>query len=128
MSDLNSYIQAVQAASSPVSLIKAVRQLAQLQNPDAIPMLIEVLGYNNPGAAIAAVEGLVKLGDVAVPVLLENIDGYDYGARAWANRALAEIGHPHALDNLLEAASSDFALSVRRAATKGLGSLQWSKL
>ncbi|NEO26122.1 MAG: HEAT repeat domain-containing protein, partial [Kamptonema sp. SIO4C4] len=42
--------------------------------------------------------------------------------------SLAEIGHPHALDNLLEAASSDFALSVRRAATKGLGSLQWSKL
>jgi len=105
-----------------------VGALAAAKDADAIPTLIQVLGYNNPGAAVAAVEGLVQLGEVAVPKLLEQIDGYNYGARAWANRALARIGDPRALNTLLEAARSDFALSVRRAAAKGLGSLDWSKL
>lgn len=121
-------IQAVEQADSAPRLTAAVGALAAAKDADAIPTLIQVLGYNNPGAAVAAVEGLVQLGEVAVPKLLEQIDGYNYGARAWANRALARIGDPRALNSLLEAASSDFALSVRRAAAKGLGSLDWSKL
>lgn len=121
-------IQAVEQADSAPRLTAAVGALAAAKDADAIPTLIQVLGYNNPGAAVAAVEGLVQLGEVAVPKLLEQIDGYNYGARAWANRALARIGDPRALNTLLEAASSDFALSVRRAAAKGLGSLNWSKL
>ncbi|MFP4009401.1 MAG: HEAT repeat domain-containing protein [Spirulinaceae cyanobacterium] len=125
---ITSLIQAVEQADSAPRLTAAVGALAAARNPDAIPTLIQVLGYNNPGAAVAAVEGLVQLGEVAVPQLLEQIDGYNYGARAWANRALARIGDPRALNSLLEAASSDFALSVRRAAAKGLGSLDWSKL
>ncbi len=121
-------IQAVEQADSAPRLTAAVGALAAAKDADAIPTLIQVLGYNNPGAAVAAVEGLVQLGEVAVPKLLEQIDGYNYGARAWANRALARIGDPRALNTLLEAARSDFALSVRRAAAKGLGSLDWSKL
>lgn len=91
-------------------------------------MLIKVLGFNNPGAAIAAVEGLVQLGDVAVPTLISQLDGYDYGARAWAIRALSRIKHPQALEILLDAATSDFSLSVRRGAAKGLGELRWDEL
>ncbi|MEC4802650.1 MAG: HEAT repeat domain-containing protein [Jaaginema sp. PMC 1079.18] len=121
-------IQAVEQADSAPRLTAAVGALAAAHEVEAIPTLIQVLGYNNPGAAVAAVEGLVQLGEVAVPQLLAQIDGYNYGARAWANRALARIGDPRALETLLEAASSDFALSVRRAAAKGLGSLNWSKL
>lgn len=93
-----------------------------------IPTLIQVLGYNNPGAAIAAVDGLVRLGAVAVEPLLEQIDGYNYGARAYAIRALAAIADPRALEVLLSAAATDFAPSVRRAAAKGLGHLQWQTL
>ncbi|NJL83792.1 MAG: HEAT repeat domain-containing protein [Chloroflexaceae bacterium] len=121
-------IDAVKQANSAPQLVGAVRDLAAVEDPAALPMLVEVLGYNNPGAAVAAVAGLVALGDRAVPFLLENLDGYDYGARAWATRALAEIGDPRALDLLLAAAQGDFALSVRRAAAKGLGYLHWSKL
>lgn len=128
MTALNSLIAAIDAAPSAVGLITAVRQLAAARDPAAIPKLIEILGYNNPGAAVAAVEGLVALGPVAVEPLLTNLDGYDYGARAWANRALAQIGDPRALENLLAAAQGDFALSVRRAAAKGLGFLDWSTL
>jgi phycocyanobilin lyase beta subunit len=121
-------IDAVEQAYSPSTLIKAVRELSAVQDETAIPTLIQVFGFNNPGAAVAAVQGLVALGDVAVPPLLSQIDGYDYGARAWSHRALSQIGDPRALDTLTEAATADFALSVRRAAAKGLGSLRWEKL
>ncbi len=121
-------IQAVETADSSDGLLEAVKALAAARHQAAIPILIDVLRYNNPGASVAAVDGLIDLGDVAVDPLLENLDGYNYGARAWATRALAGIGDPQGLDLLLEAAISDFSLSVRRAAAKGLGSMRWSKL
>ncbi|HAC63258.1 MAG TPA: phycocyanobilin lyase [Cyanothece sp. UBA12306] len=126
--DIQLLIQAVEKADSADALLKTVENLACASDQAAIPTLIEVLGYNNPGAAVAAVEGLINLGDVAVPNLLAQIDGYNYGARAWATRALAGIGHPKALNLLIEAASTDFALSVRRSAARGLGNIRWSQL
>ncbi|ACB51658.1 phycocyanin alpha-subunit phycocyanobilin lyase [Crocosphaera subtropica ATCC 51142] len=126
--DIQSLIERVHKADSAVKLLTAVRSLASSGHQKAIPILIEALGYNNPGAAVAAVEGLINLGDMSVPYLLEQIDGYNYGARAWATRALAGIGHPSALDHLQEAALTDFSMSVRRSAAKGLGYIGWSKL
>ena len=122
---VQSLIQAVDEADSAEKLVKAVRALAQLQHEAAIPTLTTVLRYNNPGAAIAAVDGLISLGEVTVPYLLENIDGYNYGARAWATRVLAGTGDPRALEVLIDAATSDFSFSVRRGAVKGLGNLKW---
>ena len=126
--DIQTLVEAVKQSNSAPSLIKAVGQLAATRQGEAVPTLVEVLGYNNPGAAVAAVEGLVVIGEEAVPYLLNNIDSYDYGARAWAIRALAGISDPRALELLLDAAKGDFALSVRRAAAKGLGNIHWSKL
>ncbi|ACK67054.1 HEAT domain containing protein [Rippkaea orientalis PCC 8801] len=126
--DIQLLIQAVEKADSANDLLETVENLAEARHPEAIATLIQVLGYNNPGAAVAAVEGLIHLGDLAVPILLEQIDGYNYGARAWATRALAGIGHPKALDLLIEAAKRDFALSVRRSAAKGLGNIRWAQL
>jgi len=121
-------IQPIEQANSSASLIAAVQALAAARLAAGIPTLIAVLGYNNPAAAVAAVEGLVQLGDAAVPLLLEQIDDYNYGARAYSFRALAAIGDPRALETLLTAAETDFAPSVRRAAAKGLGMLHWSQL
>jgi phycocyanobilin lyase subunit beta len=128
MTDTQQLIRAVTEADSPARMVAAVQKLATAKDVEAIPTLIAVFGYNNPGAAIAAVAGLVELGDVAVPQLLEQIDEYNYGARAYSIRTLAAIGDPRALDILLVAAATDFAPSVRRAAAKGLGNLQWHKL
>jgi phycocyanobilin lyase subunit beta len=129
MSDrISELIQAVERADSADKLSGTVRALAAVRSEAAIPTLIEVLGYNNPGAAVAAVEGLIDLGEVVVPFLLKNLDGYNYGARAWAIRVFAGIGDPRALDLLIAAASTDFSLSVRRAAAKGLGFIRWSNL
>ncbi len=126
--DIQTLIQAVERADSAPQLVETVQSLAQAQHKEAIPTLIKVLGYNNPGAAVAAVDGLITLGEMAVSPMLESIDGYNYGARAWAIRACASIGDLRALPVLLEAAKGDFALSVRRAATKGLGNINWSGL
>jgi phycocyanobilin lyase subunit beta len=118
-------IRAVEQADSSEGLLNAVKALAAADSKEAIPTLITVLGYNNPGAAVSAVDGLIQLGEAAVVPLLEQLDGYNYGARAWAVRALAGIGDPRGLDILLDAAANDFALSVRRAAARGLGTICW---
>lgn len=125
---IEKFIQAIEEADSAPKLVKAVRDLAEAKQVEAIPVLIKVLGYNNPGAAVAAVDGLISLGNITIPALLEQLDGYNYGARAWAIRVLAGIGDPRGLNLLLDAAANDFALSVRRAAAKGLGNIQWDLL
>ena len=123
-------IRAVEQADSPAQLMTAVRNLAAAVEIDeaGISTLIAVLGYNNPAVAIVAVEGLIKLGGAAVQPLIAQLDEYNYGARAYAIRALAAIADPRALDLLTTAAATDFAPSVRRAAAKGLGTLDWSQL
>ncbi|MBL1209998.1 HEAT repeat domain-containing protein [Geminocystis sp. GBBB08] len=125
---VNQLILAVEKAESAPQLLDAVTELANFQSPEAIPTLIQVLGYNNPGAAVAATEGLIALGECAIEPLLRSLDQYNYGARAWAVRVFAGIGDIRALDLLINTAINDFSLSVRRAATKGLGSLQWHQL
>jgi phycocyanobilin lyase beta subunit len=89
---------------------------------------VEVLGFNNPGAAVAAVDGLVAIGEAAVTPLLANIDQHNYGARAWAVRALAGIGSVRGLAVLEEALGTDIGPSVRRAAARGLGQLRLEAL
>ena len=128
MTDIEKLIEEVNRADSADGLLEAVENLADVGSETAIPTLIEVLGFNNPGAAVAAVEGLIKIGEPAVPHLLDSLDTYNYGARAWTIRAFAGIGDPAALDLLLKAAVSDFSQSVRRAAARGLGIIRWSKL
>ncbi|MEA5599377.1 HEAT repeat domain-containing protein [Rivularia sp. UHCC 0363] len=126
--DIQNLIRAVTEADSSARMVSAVQKLVSAKDTAAIPTLIAVFGYNNPAAAVIAVKGLTELGEVAVPQLLGQIDDYNYGARAYSIRTLAAIADPQALDLLLEAAATDFAPSVRRAAAKGLGSLQWHKL
>jgi phycocyanobilin lyase subunit beta len=121
-------IRAVEEADSSERLVDAVQELAAAGIEESVPTLIAALGYNNPGAAVAAVDGLIAIGEAAVSPLLELIDDYNYGARAWALRALAGIGDVRALDTLFEAAKTDFSLSVRRAAARGLGTLRWHQI
>jgi phycocyanobilin lyase subunit beta len=126
--DLQERLHAVETADSAQAMLDAVEDLAALKDEGAIDALIRVLAYNNPGAAVAAVDGLIALGTPAASALLHQIDGYNYGARAWALRVLSGIGDPRGLDLILETAVEDFSLSVRRAAARGLGAIQWEKL
>jgi phycocyanobilin lyase beta subunit len=121
-------IEALKQADSPLGLLEATRSLAAARHPGAAPCLVEVLGFNNPGAAVAAVDGLIALGAEAVEPLLTNLDGHNYGARAWAVRALAGIGDVRGLEVLEEALACDVGPSVRRAAARGLGQLRLEQL
>ncbi|NJN48903.1 MAG: HEAT repeat domain-containing protein [Alkalinema sp. RL_2_19] len=120
--------QAIDAAANALELADAVKALAAEAIPETAPELIRALNYNNPGAAVAAVDGLIAIGEPAVQPLLELLDNYNYGARAWALRALSGIGDPRSLSLLLDTAENDFALSVRRAAAYGLGRIHWEKM
>jgi len=124
---LQQLIDRLRHASSSQDLLLATRELAGCAAASAAPVLVEVLGYNNPGAAVAAVNGLIALGPVAVPPLLQ-LDPENYGARAWAVRALAGIGDVRGLELLIDALGSDVAASVRRAAARGLGNLRLGAL
>jgi phycocyanobilin lyase subunit beta len=123
MMTFDEMLKAIEDADSAVKLADMVKLLAESESLEAIPHLIRALGYNNPGAAVAAVDGLIARGEPSVMPLLELLDGYNYSARAWALRALSGIGDPRSLSLLL-----DFALSVRRAAARGLGTIKWEQM
>lgn len=122
--DVIALVQAVQRADSALGLLQATQALAASAHPGGAACLVEVLGFNNPGAAVAAVDGLIAIGEPAVDTILTNIDGYNYGARAWAVRALAGIGDVRGLEVLEDALGKDIGPSVRRAAARGLGQLR----
>ncbi len=117
----------LERASSTIELLQATAALARTADPAAAAALVQVLGFNNPGAAVAAVDGLIAIGPAAVDQLLQ-LDPRNYGARAWAVRALAGIGDVRGLDLLVEALLTDVGPSVRRAAAKGLGCLRLQTL
>jgi len=121
-------VEAVRRADSALGLLQATQALAASAHPAAAACLVEVLGFNNPGAAVAAVDGLIAIGEPAVATILTHIDGHNYGARAWAVRALAGIGDVRGLEVLEEALGQDIGPSVRRAAARGLGQLQLAGL
>ena len=125
---VDSLVEAVQRADSALGLLQATQALAASAHPDAAPCLVEVLGFNNPGAAVAAVDGLIAIGVPAVETILTHIDGHNYGARAWAVRALAFIGDVRGLEVLEDALGQDIGPSVRRAAARGLGQLRLDDL
>jgi phycocyanobilin lyase beta subunit len=128
MTALKELIQSVEQASEPAQLVAAVEALVAVKDKSAISTLIAVLGYNNPTAAITAVTGLIELGADSVQPLMEQLDEYNYGARAYSIRALAAIADPRVLELFIQSATTDFAPSVRRSAAKGLGTLQWERL
>ena len=131
---VSSLIQAVEQADTATALLAATTRLASHlaggnpPAPAAIAALVQVLGFNNPGAAVAAVDGLIACGETAVAPLLDNLDAHNYGARAWAVRALAGIGDVRGLELLEQALGGDIGPSVRRAAARGLGQLRCGNL
>jgi phycocyanobilin lyase beta subunit len=131
---VSSLIEAVEQADTATALLVATTRLASHlaggnpPAPAAIAALVQVLGFNNPSAAVAAVDGLIACGEAAVAPLLDNLDAHNYGARAWAVRALAGIGDVRGLELLEQALGGDIGPSVRRAAARGLGQLRCGAL
>lgn len=128
-------LQAINAAGTRSELVRRTADLVDAMpsiagDPEAQQQAIEgclaLLRSNNPGAALLAVRGLIGCGPAAVEPLLNSIDEHDYGARAWAVRALAALQDPRGLPVLQRAVDQDIGPSVRQAAAHGLGRLQFS--
>jgi phycocyanobilin lyase beta subunit len=132
MERMRELVAAVELADTAQDLLLATRTLAGSAGPGADPAgiacLVQILGFNNPGAAVAAVDGLIAVGEEAVEPLLQGLDEQNYGARAWAVRALAGIGDVRGLSLLEGALGQDIGPSVRRAAARGLGQLRLDHL
>lgn len=121
---LQEAIQQLDRATDTPELVRATQTLCNLENPDAAPTLVKVLGFNNPAVAAIATQGLIALGRDIVPILLESMDARNYGARAWVVKALAALKDPRGLGLLERALHSDIAPSVRRSAARGLADLK----
>jgi phycocyanobilin lyase subunit beta len=119
---------AMKLADAVRALVDAVQETAGVGWVEMVPNLLAALDYNNPGAAVAAVDGLIAIGEPAVMPLLSLLESGNYGTRAWALRALSGIGDPRSLSLLLDTAQHDFAVSVRRAAVMGLGTIHWEQM
>lgn len=122
------YIQ--QGPDSPTELIAAAEQIASStpEHPQLIPVLVDMLGFNNPVAANIAVDALSRAGSTAVPSLLTGVAAFNYAVNAYALRALGRIGCASVADVCLACAIKGPIPNVRRAACRALGSLRFGEV
>jgi phycocyanobilin lyase subunit beta len=129
-SDLAARVRYVQGGpDSPNELIDSARDIATASSsyPATIPVLVDMLGFNNPIAANVAVDALVRAGDAAVPSLLSGVAAFNYAVNAYALRALGRIGDPAVLEVCIGCAEKGPIPNVRRAACRALAGLRFSE-
>lgn len=123
-----SHVQYVQGGpDSPSTFIDAAREIASAssEHPSTIPVLVDMLGFNNPIAANIAVDALVSAGRESVPSLLSGVAAFNYAVNAYALRALGRIGDPSVLDVCISCAERGPIPNVRRAACRALAGLHF---
>lgn len=126
-SDVAARVRYVQGGpDSPTELIAAARSIADgtPSHPDLLPVLVDMLGFNNPVAANIAVDALSEAGSEAVPPLLSGVAAFNYAVNAYALRALGRIGDPSVLDVCVQCAEKGPIPNVRRAACRALAGLK----
>lgn len=111
---------------SPTELIAAAGDIAgaSAANPQMLPVLVDMLGFNNPVAANVAIDALVGGGKASVPSLLRGVAAFNYSVNAYALRALGRIGDPSVLDVCIACSAKGPIPNVRRAACKALAGLR----
>ncbi len=121
-------VRAIQVGpDSPLELIAAAKEIAAASatTPETLPVLVDMLGYNNPVAARIAVEALVKAGKASVPSLIIGVGAFNYAVNAYALRALAGVGDPSVAAVCTACAQKGPIPGVRRAACAALAALRF---
>jgi len=118
------YIQG--GPDSPTALIDSTREIAASQADSLLPVLVDILGFNNPIAANLAVDALVQAGGRSVPFLIKGVGAFNYAVNAYALRALGRIGDP-CVQEICDACARKAPIpNVRRAAILALASLRYT--
>lgn len=122
------YIQS--GPDSPTSLISAAQEIATSSktHPQTLPVLVDMLGFNNPVAARIAIDALSEAGKPALPALLRGVAAFNYAVNAYALRAIANVGDPSVVDVVLACAERGPIPNVRRAAVRALGQLRYDSV
>lgn len=126
---LSERVKAIQRGpESPLELIAAAKDIAAAAptNPQTLPVLVDMLGYNNPVAARIAVEALVKGGKSSIEPLLTGVGAFNYAVNAYALRALAGVGDPSVAAVCVACAKKGPIPGVRRAACAAIASLRFA--
>ncbi|MBD2454242.1 HEAT repeat domain-containing protein [Nostoc sp. FACHB-87] len=123
-------ISQINQAATPEEVITAIRAIAVSDTPeiDSINAVITALSHHHPRVKNAAVEALVKLGNVTVkPLITAYETSRDQGLQAYIIQVLAQIGSDEAMDLLAEVLGTTVANhcqgNVRRIAARGLGKI-----
>lgn len=127
---LASRVRSIQLGpKSPSELISAAKYIASAapSTPETLPVLVDMLGYNNPVAARIAVDALALAGNEAVPALLTGVGAFNYAVNAYALRALARIADPSVASVCVACATKGPIPGVRRAACAALAALHFSE-
>lgn len=124
---LASHIRYIEGGpDSPVALIDSTREIIASRLDAILPVLVDVLGFNNPIAAKMAVDALVESGPKSIPFLLQGVGAFNYAVNAYALRALGRIGDPSVREICEASARMSPIPNVRRAGLVALGSLRYS--
>lgn len=121
-------VRAIQVGpDSPLELVAAAKDIAAASStmPQTLPVLVDMLGYNNPIAARIAVDALVKAGKNSIPSLLTGVGAFNYAVNAYALRALAGVADPSVAAICAACAKQGPIPGVRRAACAALAALNF---
>ncbi|OSX77759.1 hypothetical protein BU14_0135s0033 [Porphyra umbilicalis] len=110
---------------SPTALIECAKLIADSHSPAALPVLVDILGYNNPIAAAIAVDALSRPATraAATPLLLQGVAAFNYSVNAYALRALGALRDGGVAGVVGAAATGGPIPNVRRAAAAALARL-----
>ncbi|HZD55032.1 MAG TPA: HEAT repeat domain-containing protein, partial [Candidatus Aquicultoraceae bacterium] len=102
----------------------ALRALGRIRDPEALPRLIEALGFPEASLPPRIAEIIVLFGAGAVPLLIGELRNLDSDVRRiWAAEILGWLGDPRAAIPLIESLG-DVSPEVRAKAAGGLGKLR----
>ena len=102
---------------------EAVRVLAILGDPKAMPALVRAMGDADEGVVAEAVEALGRSGPAAVPAMIAALEGAGITARRCVANALGRRPGPGVVEALVPALA-DRDAEVRRSAARSLGELK----
>ncbi|MCB9478497.1 MAG: HEAT repeat domain-containing protein [Deltaproteobacteria bacterium] len=102
--------------------MRAAMALGRLQSADAVDPLMDKLASKDQYMATAALQGLIKIGNPAIPALVDGTQSKKAAVRKYSGYALGKIGGGKAVDAIRRLVA-DPEPEVRQQAARAFGTL-----